>query len=310
MNSRLDEISKKLGWGKDEKKEEYKKKFEDKSGIDYCLIEELIPLSLADFTGSPNRQVSTEQIGKDYDKLKRFDMEYQILKGLQYLHDHGITHFDVKDGNFQIMPNGKIVFIDFNISKFTNQKHRYGGTKDWMALEVDQRLDDIDQLADMYAVYKLFTDTNIMYKDKNDRRTPWEEIDFIKENNKELIGFPQYAEKMREEQEIQELNAQTDGVNSLPKETMKEEYKMIMGKICEGWLSLSSNEKAFYAQLEEKERLREEAIISVKFEELKKEADEYEKEANRKIYNLFRKIIAAQAETEVVRAIPDPENTD
>ena len=83
-----------------------------------------------------------------------------------------------------------------------------------------------------------------------------------------------------------------------------------MGKICEGWLSLSSNERAFYARLEGKERLREEAIISVKFEELKKEANEYEKEANRKIYNLFRKIIAAQAETEVVRAIPDPENTD
>ena len=309
LSDRLNEIKQKADWGNEKKEKEFRDKFENKEGIDYCLIEELIPLSIADFTG-PTHGIKNDSIGQEHEIMKRFDMEYQVLKGLQYLHDHGITHFDVKDGNFQIMPNGKVVFIDFNISKFTNQKHYFGGTKDWTAPEVAERKADIDQLSDMYAVYLLFNKSTVLddsLRDKNNRKTPWERIKEIQAISPELVGFPQYAEMRRESPKIIELNVQTDGVKSLPKDTMKANYQKIMNLICNDWLELSSEEKAYYAQMEVKENLREEAEISDKFEKLKKDADEFEKEANKKIYNLFQKIIAAQAETEAIRAVPDPE---
>jgi serine/threonine protein kinase len=271
--------------------------------LSHCLIEELVPLGFDKI----NR---INDLG-NYEDMKKFDMKYQILKGLQYLHDHGITHFDIKDNNFQIMTNGRIFFIDFNISKFTNQVHKYFGTENWKSPEVESKNQIVDQLSDMYPVYKIFSNANIGdYYYRESRLPPFLEIEKMKAEKKELIGFPQYAEKRRGDPDIEERNIQARNGNPCTEEEMKNGYKVIMDIICKEWMELESDQKAKYAQIEVIENQREEAEISMKFANLKKEVNEFELEANKKIYKLFQRIIAAQADTEAVRAFPEPEHEE
>ncbi len=65
---------------------------------------------------------------------------YQIIKGLEYLHNKNIIHRDVKCGNILINKNGDVKLTDFGISKLLESKeHKTSsmvGTPCWMAPEV------------------------------------------------------------------------------------------------------------------------------------------------------------------------------
>ena len=47
------------------------------------------------------------------------DIAVQVLAGLQYAHDHGVIHRDVKPENIQLLPDGRVKITDFGIARLT-----------------------------------------------------------------------------------------------------------------------------------------------------------------------------------------------
>lgn len=74
---------------------------------------------------------------------------YETLRGLEYLHQHGMIHRDVKAGNVLIESTGQVYLADFGVSApvMTRQgswsddvdsRKSFVGTTCWMAPEVMQ----------------------------------------------------------------------------------------------------------------------------------------------------------------------------
>jgi serine/threonine-protein kinase len=47
------------------------------------------------------------------------DIAVEVLSGLQYAHDHGVIHRDVKPENIQLLPDGGVKLTDFGIARLT-----------------------------------------------------------------------------------------------------------------------------------------------------------------------------------------------
>lgn len=47
------------------------------------------------------------------------DIAVEVLAGLQYAHDHGVIHRDVKPENIQLLPDGRVKITDFGIARLT-----------------------------------------------------------------------------------------------------------------------------------------------------------------------------------------------
>ncbi|AET40017.1 serine/threonine protein kinase CDC15 Ecym_5251 [Eremothecium cymbalariae DBVPG len=92
----------------------------------YILLEYCIRGSLRDLI---KKEALSEAKAKVYVK--------QTVRGLQYLHDQGVIHRDIKAANLLLTENGIVKLADFGVStRVTNMAMTYAGSPNWMAPEV------------------------------------------------------------------------------------------------------------------------------------------------------------------------------
>ena len=84
----------------------------------------------------------------------------QICKGLQYAHQHGIVHQDIKPANIFILPDDKIKILDFGLACPVGSENFLSGTPFYMSPEQVQCF-PVDQRSDIYSlglvVYEMST---------------------------------------------------------------------------------------------------------------------------------------------------------
>ena len=84
----------------------------------------------------------------------------QVCAAIQYAHEHGVLHRDLKPGNILIRPNGEPVVTDFGLGKIRDAvddrslslDEQVLGTIEYMAPEQARASRDADERADVYSL--------------------------------------------------------------------------------------------------------------------------------------------------------------
>ena len=122
--------------------------------VTYILMEYVDGENLEEYRRRKGGTISTEE-------FQRFAP--QILAALDYLHEKGVVHLDVKPQNIMIARNGEVKITDYGIARTIKEQLRHGqandapaGTLAYMAPEQLRGGDVLDRRADVYAAALMF----------------------------------------------------------------------------------------------------------------------------------------------------------
>jgi len=82
----------------------------DQDGVPYLVMEYLEGEPLDKIIGSR----------RDLSLPDRLDIIIQACNGLQYAHQHGVVHRDIKPGNIMVLKDGNVKLVDFGIARLGN----------------------------------------------------------------------------------------------------------------------------------------------------------------------------------------------
>lgn len=131
----------------EEGKEDFKKEFARLCGLNHSNIIHAIGFGIHDdelpyLAMSVCKNGSAKKLIGHYEEKELWTFIEQVALGLKYLHDHDITHQDIKPDNILINSDGQYLIIDFGIStktrntlRKTNQSSAGGGTPWYMSIE-------------------------------------------------------------------------------------------------------------------------------------------------------------------------------
>jgi eukaryotic-like serine/threonine-protein kinase len=98
--------------------------------------------------------------------LRRLDILAQVARGLDYAHQQGVLHRDVKPANIRVLPSGAVKIMDFGIAKLLHEVSDVTtqgvtvGTVGYLAPE-QLRGEEVDRRTDIFAfgvlAYELLT---------------------------------------------------------------------------------------------------------------------------------------------------------
>lgn len=117
--------------------------------------------------GCDLREMLAERSLKPYDAM---NIALVVSDALQYAHDHGVVHRDIKPGNILVDKSGKVKIADFGLAKILHQTgsdypltmtNESMGTPYYMAPEQRDPSRAVDRRADIYAlgviIYEMLT---------------------------------------------------------------------------------------------------------------------------------------------------------
>ncbi|HZU44739.1 MAG TPA: serine/threonine-protein kinase, partial [Terriglobales bacterium] len=82
----------------------------DQDGVPYLVMEYL--------EGEPLDKIIASR--RDLSLPDRLDIIVQACTGLQYAHQHGVVHRDIKPGNIMVLKDGNVKLVDFGIARLGN----------------------------------------------------------------------------------------------------------------------------------------------------------------------------------------------
>lgn len=80
----------------------------------------------------------TEQVNMFFNENTVYRIAHDIGKALEYIHENGIIHCDVKPDNFFRDSSGRYKLGDFNVSKYVGEDRNVAGTVGYIAPEISE----------------------------------------------------------------------------------------------------------------------------------------------------------------------------
>ena len=111
----------------EEKKMAHTKEYEITSKLNHKNVVRSIDFFDNEFTGEIHQimefidgkevldTIAEQPQGKYTEDLAK-DIFYQILEGIQYLHEQGVAHRDIKPQNLVVTKDNRVIILDFNVS--------------------------------------------------------------------------------------------------------------------------------------------------------------------------------------------------